>query len=165
MKKFLYFTAIACILTLNACGSGSKNDKETLTEDSTKSDTMTTKSQTAVNATPQQLEGIQKALDAYIQAAIKGNSEIAKPAFSGTATISHYEDGKLLSGPIQELYDYYDQTGPHHAEYIITAAEVAEDVAIVRIDSKFGDASFDDMFTLVKDGNDWKIVSKVFHVK
>lgn len=119
----------------------------------------------AIKATPQELKGIKKALDAYIEAAVKGNSEIAKPVFASTATISYNENDTLVSGPIQALYDYYDQTGPHHAEYEITAAQVAENVAVVAIDSKFGDVRFDDMFTLVKEGNDWKIVSKVYHVK
>lgn len=36
---------------------------------------------------------------------------------------------------------------------------------MVRIESKFGEAQFSDMFTLVKDGADWKIVSKVYHAK
>ncbi len=35
---------------------------------------------------------------------------------------------------------------------------------MVSIDSKFGDAEFTDIFTLVKDG-DWKIVSMVYHTK
>lgn len=119
----------------------------------------------SINATPGQLEGIQKALDAYVEAAVKGDSRVAKPVFASTATISYNDRDTLVSGPIQALFDYYDQTGPHHAEYEIIAAQVAENVAIVSIDSKFGDVSFDDMFTLVKDGNDWKIVSKVYHVK
>ena len=120
---------------------------------------------TTVNANPQELDGIKKALNAYIEAAVKGDSKIAEPVFAKTATISHNENDTLVSGPIKELFDYYNETGPHHAEYEITAAQVAENVAIVSIDSKFGDVGFDDMFTLVKDGDDWKIVSKVFHVK
>lgn len=118
-----------------------------------------------INATPEELAGISLALDKYIEAAIKGDSKIAKPVFAQTATISHSENDSLVSGPIQELFDYYDQTGPHHAEYEITSAQVADNVAVVSIDSKFGNVGFDDMFTLVKDGKDWKIVSKVFHVK
>ena len=43
--------------------------------------------------------------------------------------------------------------------------KVDGNVAIVRIDSKFGDVSFEDMFALVKDGKVWKIVSKVYNVK
>lgn len=118
-----------------------------------------------VNASPEEEAGIRKALDAYIDAAIKGDSNIAKPVFGNLATISFSENDSLVSSPIQALYDYYDKTGPHHAEYKITSLEVAGNVAVVRIDSKFGDVSFDDMFALVKDGQNWKIVSKVYNVK
>lgn len=118
-----------------------------------------------INATSQEEAGIRKALDSYIEAALKGDSNIAKPVFGEMATISYSENDSLISNPIQALYDYYDKTGPHHAEYEITSLEVAGNVAIVRIDSKFGDVEFDDMFALVKDGDNWKIVSKVYNVK
>lgn len=118
-----------------------------------------------INATPAEEAGIRKALDAYIEAAIKGDSKIAKPVFGDLATISYSENDSLVSSPIQALFDYYDQTGPHHAEYEITSLEVGGNVGIVRIDSKFGNVSFDDMFALVKDGENWKIVSKVYNVK
>lgn len=118
-----------------------------------------------INATKEEEAGIRKALDSYIEAALKGDSNIAKPIFSDLATISYSENDTMVSAPIKALFDYYDQTGPHHAEYEITSLEVAGNVAIVRIDSKFGDVSFDDMFALVKDGDNWKIVSKVYNVK
>lgn len=95
-----------------------------------------------INATPEQLDGIKKALNAYVEAAVKGSSEIAKPAFASTATISYNEKGKLVSNPIQALYDYYDQTGPHPASYTITCAQVSENVAVVSIDSKFCDSGW-----------------------
>lgn len=118
------------------------------------------------NATPEQLEGINKALEAYINAAIKGDSKIAEPVFTDNATISHIENDSLVSLPIQALYDYYDSdVCPQPASYNITACNVSDDVAIVAIDSDFGGTKFDDMFSMVKDGNDWKIVSKIFHVK
>lgn len=156
MRIFISLILIFSVITVSSCAS--KDDDRNKTENMEKVTSQ-------INATPSQLEGIQKALDAYIQAAIKGDSNIAKPVFTENATISHNENDSLVSGPIQELFDYYDQTGPHHAEYEITAAQVADNVAIVSIDSKFGNVGFDDMFTLVKDGDDWKIVSKVFHVK
>ena len=118
------------------------------------------------NATPEQLEGINKALEAYINAAVKGDSKIAEPVFTHNATISHIENDSLVSLPIQALYDYYNSdVCPQDASYTITACNVSDDVAIVAIDSDFGGTKFDDMFSMVKDGKDWKIVSKVFHVK
>ena len=90
---------------------------------------------------------------------------MAKPAFAEGATISHAENDSLICLPIQALFDYYDATGKHPASYEISECSVAGDVAMVRIESVFGDAKFTDMFALVKDGADWKIVSKIFQAK
>lgn len=117
------------------------------------------------NATTDEIAGIRQALNLYCEASVKGDSQVAQPAFAPTATMSFVENGKLVSVPIKALFDYYDQTGPQRASYEITTCNVATDVAIVSIDSKFGKTSFVDMFTLVKDGNEWKIISKVYHLK
>lgn len=154
MRKFLLLLAV--IVMGGASAYSNEHEKNNIVMENGTS---------TINASADELAGIRKALDAYIEAALKGDSNLARPAFAETATISYNENGKLVSGPIQALYDYYDQTGPHHAEYVITAAQVAENVAIVSIDSVFGDVRFDDMFTLVKDGSDWKIVSKIYHVR
>lgn len=152
--KAIIISSILTILSITACKSNTKQDTENII-------TMTKN----IKATPAEEAGIRKTLDAYIEAALKGDSNIAKPVFGELATISYSENDSLVSSPIQALFDYYDQTGPHHAEYEITSLEVAGNVAIVRIDSKFGEVSFDDMFALVKDGENWKIVSKVYNVK
>ena len=77
----------------------------------------------------------------------------------------HGEKVTLKCVPIQVLYDINKQSEPSKSGYIISSLNVAEDVAIARIESWLGDMKFADMFTLVKDSNDWKIVSKVYHVK
>lgn len=110
-------------------------------------------------------KGIVKAIDSYVEGGRQGSSEPARKGFAETATMSWSEDGKLVSVPIQTLFDGFDQWDPTPASYEILSCEVAGDVAMVAIDSKFGDACFTDMFTLVKDGYDWKIVSKVYHAK
>lgn len=155
--KTVLVVALMAVITFSACKSNKENTETNIEINNDMSKN--------INATPAEEAGIKKALDAYIEAAVKGDSNIAKPVFGDLATISYSENDSLVSAPIQALYDYYDQTGPHHAEYEITSLEVAGNVAIVRIDSKFGDVSFDDMFALVKDGDNWKIVSKVYNVK
>lgn len=159
--KSLATAGLMAFILFTACGSQNDQNKENQDIHNRKEENMNKK----INATPQEEEGIKKALNAYIDAAIKGDSNIAKPVFGDLATISYSDNDTLVSAPIQALYDYYDQTGPHHAEYEIESLEVAGNVAVVRIDSKFGDVSFDDMFALVKDGENWKIVSKVYNVK
>lgn len=75
------------------------------------------------------------------------------------------ENGTLRSVPIQALFDGFDSWQPMEVSYDIISCEVADDVAMVAINSQFGDAKYTDMFTLVKDGVVWKIVSKVYHTK
>lgn len=110
---------------------------------------------------------ITKAIDYYIEGGRKGSSEIARKGFAETATMSWYENGKLQSVPIQELYDLYDnsQNPQEDVSYEMTLCNVAGDIAVVRIESQFGKKRYTDMFTLVKDGSAWKIVSKIYHLK
>ena len=162
MKKIInrIFITICVLFLTTAC----ENDKSENLNQETKEEKMDNSKFN--NATPEQLEGINKALDAYINAAIKGDSKIAEKVFTDNATISHVENDSLISLPIQALYDYYNsEVCPQPASYTVKACNVSGDVAIVAIDSDFGGTKFDDMFSMVKDGKDWKIVSKVFQVK
>lgn len=113
----------------------------------------------------EQKDAVLRAINLYIEAGRKGDSKIAAQAFAPTATMSWSEKGELKSVPIQTLYDYIDKTGPVEVKYELTTLDVSEDAAIVRIESQFGATKFADMFSLVKDGADWKIISKVYHVK
>lgn len=114
------------------------------------------------NISEEELTEIRKPLDLYVQAAIEGDSNVAFPAFAKNATISHVENDSLICLPIQTLFDYYDSTGKQSASYIISECNIAGNIAMVRIESQFGEAKFTDMFALVKDGDSWKIVSKIF---
>lgn len=144
------------LLMAAACGDNhnDKNDTQMKTIDNQ-----------CINASPAELAGIRKTLDLYTEAAIKADSKIAEPAFAETATLSYNDNGKLVSVPIKALFDYYDNECPQQASYEISACSVADDAAIVRIESVFGDTEFADMFSMVKDGDDWKIISKIYHVK
>ena len=155
-RNFLFLAAT--VFLFSSCGSTEK--KQSLNE----IESMETNRFN--NATSEQLEGIKAALDAYIEAAVKGDSKIAEPVFTNNATISHIENDSLVSLPIQALYDYYNSdVCPQNASYDITVCNVSDNAAIVAIDSDFGGTKFDDMFSMVKDGDKWKIVSKIFHVK
>lgn len=112
-----------------------------------------------------QKKEILKPIELYMDAGRKGDGNIAKPAFASTATMSWSEDGALKSVPIQALFDGFSAAEPTEASYELTTMDVAEDAAIVRIESQFGADKYSDMFSLVKDGSEWKIVSKIYHVK
>lgn len=122
------------------------------------------KNEKNMQVTEEQKKAILQAIDLYIEAGNKGDGKIAKEAFVTTATVSWVENGKLKSSPIQALYDFFDQ-GALESSYELTSINIAEDIATVRIESQFGTAKFADMFAMVKDGDKWKIVSKVYHAK
>lgn len=113
----------------------------------------------------EQQDAILKPIELYVEAGRKGDGNIAKPAFSSTATMSWSENGALKSVPIQVLFDGFSAAEPTEASYNLTTLDVEGDAAIVRIESQFGTDKYADMFTLVKDGSDWKIISKIYHVK
>lgn len=155
-------TVLGIAFTVASC---SNNEKATNNDNNNSTTESTMEKLKFDNASPEQISGIRKALDAYIEAAVKGDSKIAEPVFTDNATISHIENDSLISLPIKALFDYYNNDCPQPASYEITVCNVSDDVAIVAIDSDFGGTKFDDMFSMVKDGNEWKIVSKIFHVK
>lgn len=112
----------------------------------------------------EQKDGILKPIELYVEAGRKGDGNIAKPGFASTATMSWSENGALKSVPIQALFDGFSAAEPMEASYKLTTLDVEADVAIVRIESQFGPNKYADMFTLVKDGSNWKIISKIYHV-
>ncbi|MCD0456390.1 nuclear transport factor 2 family protein [Chryseobacterium sp. LC2016-27] len=123
------------------------------------------KNNQSMQSTQAQKDGILQAIDLYAESGRLGDSKPAKQAFSETATMSWNENGELKSVPIQSLYDIFDSGDPGEASYELTTLNVEEDVAIVRIESQFGSVKYADMFTLVKEDDRWKIVSKVYHTK
>lgn len=158
MKKVTTLLLSSLLFLAGSCGQTQKETSKEISD-------VETKETTFINATPAELAGIRKALDLYVESAIKGDSKIAEPAFAKTATMSFAQNDTLVSVPIQALFDYYNTECPQAANYEISVCDVADDAAIVRIDSQFGETKFADMFTLVKDVADWKIVSKIYHVR
>ncbi len=105
MNKYLSVLLLEAIIAAACCNNHSSGNKnETNNNEITKTIMCKT-------ATSEELTGIRKALDLYVQAAIKGNSKIARPAFAEGATISHAENDSLICLPIQALFDYYDEIG------------------------------------------------------
>lgn len=159
MKRNLFLSAAMLLMLCAACCG------KTACNDAKECEISTNCSMCENKVSQEDLAGISKALDLYVNAAVAGDSQVARPAFIANATISHVENDSIVCLPIQELFDYYDQTGKQPASYEIADCNVAGDIAMVRIESKFGDTEFSDIFTLAKENGEWKIVSKIFTVK
>lgn len=115
-----------------------------------------------MEATKEQREGIARAIEFYMEGGRQADGTITAKAFTDNATMSWAENGKMISVPIQTLFDGVTNGKAEAASYEIVFLDVQEDIAVVHIKSQFGDAKYYDMFSLVKDGSDWKIVSKIY---
>jgi len=111
------------------------------------------------------INGVKAAINDYINAGKQGKSEILRPSAYKDAIMYSAPNGVVEGGPINSLFEFLD-TNPAapELEAQITTVDVAGDIAYARVESdKWLGAKYTDMFLLVRDGDKWKILTKVFH--
>ncbi len=127
---------------------------------------MSTAAKAASISPVQEYDAVLKTIQHYLTGGRTGNSAEMKRAFHPGATIFGYVGADLFGGPIQELYDWNDKNGPAaEMQARVTSVDVAGTVAKARVEiDNWSGHRFTDMFTLLKTGDEWKIISKVFHL-
>lgn len=107
--------------------------------------------------------GIARAIEYYFEAGRKGDSRYMKEVFLPEANIYFTREGKVAGGPIQLLFDMVEgKPSPTEILYDIAAIDIAGNIATVRLEiADWAGNTYTDMFTMVKDGENWKIASKV----
>ncbi|MFM0047124.1 nuclear transport factor 2 family protein [Paraburkholderia sediminicola] len=119
-----------------------------------------------VNAV-QDYEDILEVVGEYVKGLKVGNVDGLKRAFHENAVMYGFTDQGLLEGTIQNLYDYVKNYGD--APKIKTRFDVLHKTpttAVVRVEleNDAADGNFTDYHSLIKVGNEWKIVAKLFHL-
>lgn len=111
-------------------------------------------------------EAVAATIQQYVDGGRAGSGDMMKPAFHETATISGYLGPDLITGPIQQLFDWVDQNEPaSELQARITGIDIAETIATVRLEMEnWGGHRFTDQYTLLKVDGSWKIISKVFYL-
>lgn len=109
---------------------------------------------------------IARTVELYIEGGRQGSSKIMRQAFHEGANIYANVNGQVLGGPIQALYDLVDGKPPAgNIDYELASVEYAANIATVRLEiANWAGAHYTDMFTLLKIGEEWKIISKVSYV-
>jgi hypothetical protein len=117
---------------------------------------------TAVN----EYDEIARTVQHYIDGGKSGRGEQMKAAFHPGATIFGYVGPDLLSGPIQQLFDWNDQNGPAtDLQARLGSVDVTGTVATVRVElDNWTGHRFTDMLTLLKCDGEWKIIGKAFYL-
>jgi len=110
-------------------------------------------------------QAVKATINKYLEAGKQGKSSIAKPAFHKDAIMYNANNGKIEGGAIQSLFDFFDTEAPApDLQAEITSIDIAGNVAYARVESKnWHGESYSDMFLLLKENGEWKILTKVFH--
>ncbi len=111
-------------------------------------------------------DAIAKTVQHYIGGARSGRGGDMQPAFHKDATIFGYAGTDLFGGPIQQLFDWSDETGPAaELQARIARIDLIGTVATVRLElENLAGHRYTDLFTLLKVDGEWKIMNKVFHL-
>ena len=103
----------------------------------------------------------------YVEGLRVGSVTVLSQAFHKDATMYGFTDGKLLHGPIKNLYDFVEKNGP--APNIKTRIDVLaitpDDPAVLRVDMENDalGANYTDFHSLIKLDGTWYIIAKVYH--
>lgn len=102
----------------------------------------------------------------YLNGALAGKGDDMKSAFHKDATIFGYVGDDLFAGPIQQLFEWTDATGPSpQLDALIASINVTATAATARLEiDNWTGKRFTDLFTLLKVDGKWKIMNKVFHL-
>jgi Putative lumazine-binding len=103
----------------------------------------------------------------YVEGLRVGSVTDLSQAFHKDAVMYGFTNGKLLGGPIKNLYDFVEKNGT--APEIKTRLDVlaiTPTTAMVRVDMEKDaiGADYMDFHTLIKIDDTWKIVAKVYHM-
>lgn len=102
----------------------------------------------------------------YVEGLRTGSADRVAKAFHADAVMYGYTDGKLLGGPISNLYGFINDNGK--APDIATRLDVLSitpTTAVVRVDMENDaiGADYNDFLTLIKMEGQWQVVAKVYH--
>lgn len=155
MKQLKGIMILALLLCVGSTTAMAQTTKQNVT---LKNETM--------NKNNEKVAAILEAVELYAEAGRKASREIGQQAFTEQATMSWVENDKIVTVPINTLFDVLEQTGEEEVTYTVEDITVAGNVAFVRISSWFSKlTTFNDMFTLAEQDGKWKIVSKIYSVK
>jgi len=105
-------------------------------------------------------------LDEYIAACVAGSVERLQAIFHPDALMTGFLAGQHLMGPVEPFYQAVRNTPPPGSEYhaVVSDIRVAGAIASASISEQgYLGLDFVDLFHLVRQQGDWKIVSKTFN--
>ena len=106
---------------------------------------------------------VKECLNNYLDGVTKGNTEMLNKAFHSSAMLRtiNASTGKMLEFPVATFISKTPQGGVQAKPKIISYSIIGQ-AAVAAVDLSFADFKYVDYLSLLKVGNDWKIVCRVF---
>lgn len=107
-------------------------------------------------------------LENYIQGHATGNGDFMRKAFHTEAKVMAFRDGKLTNMTSEEFASRFNgKPAPDEAQRKrrIESVEITGNAGVGKIDLDYPTVTFTDYMSLLKVGDEWKIVNKVFYAE
>jgi hypothetical protein len=107
-------------------------------------------------------------LDNYIQGHATGNGDFMRKAFHTDAKIMAFRDGKLMNMTAEEFASRFNgKPAPDEAQRKrrIEHVEITGNAGVGKIVLDYPTITYTDYMSLLKVGDEWKIVNKVFYAE
>ncbi|WP_462248178.1 nuclear transport factor 2 family protein [Ekhidna sp.] len=111
-----------------------------------------------------EIEQIIQTADRYIAATKTGNIDLLDSAFNESAILmSRAPDGRFQEFPYSGYRNFVKSRGASNHKGRVESVEFFESVGIVKVILDFDSYFYVDYLSMIKIGNQWKIVNKVAH--
>ena len=107
-------------------------------------------------------------LDNYIQGHATGNGDFMRKAFHTDAKIMAFRDGKLMNMTAEEFASRFNgkpAADEAQRKRRIENVEITGNAGIGKIVLEYPTVTYTDYMSLLKVGDEWKIVNKVFYAE
>ena len=114
---------------------------------------------------------IEIVLQTYIESLNKSDPIMVKEAFHKNAKITGYLHGDLLQLSTEDFAGFVSSQQPSpsdngkNVEFEVLNIEIENSIASVKIRDKYLGITFLDILSLLKEGDNWSIYNKLFHVE
>lgn len=107
-------------------------------------------------------------LEAYIQGHATGNGDFMRKAFHTDARVMAFRDGKLTNLTSEEFASRFNgkpAADEAQRKRRIESVEITGNAGVGKIILDYPSVTFTDYMSLLKIGDEWKIVNKVFYAE
>ena len=117
---------------------------------------------------PADLAAARVPLENYIQGHATGNGDFMRKAFHPDAKVMSFRDGKLASMTAEEFASRFNgkpAADEAQRKRRIEAVEITGNAGSAKIVLDYPTVTYTDYMSLLKVGDEWKIVNKVFYAE